>query len=82
MILNFLVSKSAYLSHFMEILRKYVGYIVIWWLFLNSRSQKKNGVEEYREVAAETAILFFIDVLTDVPSSELCAGHLSPIKTI
>jgi len=28
------------------------------------------------------ATVLLTDVLTDVPSSELCAGHLSPIKTI
>ena len=42
----------------MEAVLTYVRYIVIWWLFLNSRSQEKekNGVWEYRELPCCTHI--------------------------
>ena len=39
-----LVRKWAFLSHFMETVLTYFRHVVIWWLFLNFRSQKKNGV--------------------------------------
>ena len=46
---HLLVRKPAFLSHFMETVLTYFRHVVIWWLFLNFRSQKKNGLQEYRE---------------------------------
>lgn len=36
-ILNFLASKLALLSYFVENALPYVRHIVIWWLFLDSK---------------------------------------------
>ena len=58
--LNFLVSKWAFLSHFMDAILTYVRRIVIWWLFLNSRSQKKSGVEEKLPRSRHIACILFI----------------------
>ena len=77
--LKFLVSKWAYLSHFMKIVWKYVGKIVIWWLFLNSRSHRKNGRNIKKPPANPPYCLYIgrLSCVTDLTRVNLnLVGHI------